>query len=165
MASPPRQAPVIPLELLLGEGDEDYLEHVTSPASQDSSSPQSPASLSLALESPEGIDCHGNERQALVEQAKFCNSPLLSDVILVVGNERYFAHKLILVRSSDVFERMFSSEWESTVAKDHVGLMHHIPLSFVLSNEIVNRGANLDVKFVAIAYFTNTVKPENLEHP
>lgn len=119
MASPPRQAPVIPLELLLGEGDEDYLEHVTSPASQDSSSPQSPASLSLALESPEGIDCHGNERQALVEQAKFCNSPLLSDVILVVGNERYFAHKLILVRSSDVFERMFSSEWESTVAKDH----------------------------------------------
>ncbi|KAK7473688.1 hypothetical protein BaRGS_00035085 [Batillaria attramentaria] len=124
MASPPRQAPVIPLDLLLGEGAEDGLEQAPNSASNDSSSPQSPASLSLALESPEGIDCHGNERQALVEQAKFYNNPLLSDITLIVGNEKYFAHKLILVRSSDVFERMFSSEWDlSETASTEVQLV------------------------------------------
>lgn len=120
MASPPRNlAPIIPLDLLL-EDVEGSLEHSLNNTSTGSLSPQSPASLSLALESPEGIDCHGNERQALVEQTKFFNNPLLSDVILVVGNERYFAHKLILVRSSDVFERMFSSDWDSSTEKDMV---------------------------------------------
>lgn len=114
MASPPRQAPVIPLDLLLGDGDDDSsIGHSVNTTSNTSSSPQSPASLSLALESPEGIDCHGNERQALDEQTKFYNNPLLSDVTLNVGNERYFAHKLVLVRASDVFERMFSSEWDT----------------------------------------------------
>ncbi|XP_076442077.1 BTB/POZ domain-containing protein 17-like [Babylonia areolata] len=112
MASPPRQAPVVPLELLLGDVAEDPSEQAVNSTSNTSSSPQSPASLSLALESPEGIDCHGNERQALIEQAKFFNNPLLSDVKLVVGNEQFFAHKLILVKASDVFERMFSSEWD-----------------------------------------------------
>ncbi|KAK7103942.1 hypothetical protein V1264_018731 [Littorina saxatilis] len=113
MASPPRQAPIIPLDLLLGEGGDNLADQAPNSSSNTSSSPQSPASLSLALESPEGIDCHGNERQALVEQAKFYNNSLLSDVTLVVGNERYFAHKLVLVRASDVFERMFSSEWDT----------------------------------------------------
>ena len=77
----------------------------------------SPTSISMALKSPEGIDCHGNERQVLGEQAKFFNNPLLSDVILVVGGERFYAHKLVLVRSSDVFERMFSSEWSDSKTK------------------------------------------------
>ena len=67
MASPPRQAPVVPLDLLLGEGDEGNLvgqAHVQS--SSTASSPQSPASLSLALESPDGIDRYGNERQVFI---------------------------------------------------------------------------------------------------
>ena len=133
MASPPRQAPVIPLDLLLGEGAEDQADQAPNSASNASSSPQSPASLSLALESPEGIDCHGNERQALVEQAKFYNNPLLSDVTLVVGNEQYFAHKLILVKSSDVFERMFSTEWDAGDEKRKVWtfLLHvfYVPIT------------------------------------
>ena len=120
MASPPRQAPVVPLDLLLGEGADNLSDQPVNANSNASSSPQSPASLSLALESPEGIDCHGNERQALLEQAKFYNNPLLSDVTLVVGNEQYFAHKLVLVRASDVFERMFSSEWDTADDKSKV---------------------------------------------
>ena len=119
MASPPRHAPVIPLDLLLGEAADNPDQPVNA-NSNASSSPQSPASISLALESPEGIDCHGNERQALLEQAKFYNNPLLSDVTLVVGNEQYFAHKLVLVRASDVFERMFSSEWDTAGDKSKV---------------------------------------------
>lgn len=71
--------------------------------------PSSPTALSLA--SPEGIDCYGNERQVLSDQAKFYNNSTLSDITLVVGGNKYYAHKLILVRSSDVFERMLSKEW------------------------------------------------------
>ncbi|XP_014663227.1 PREDICTED: kelch-like protein 7 [Priapulus caudatus] len=61
--------------------------------------------------SPEGMDCFGNERSALSEQAKFYDNPLLSDVLLKVGEMRFNAHKLILVRASEVFERMLSSDW------------------------------------------------------
>jgi hypothetical protein len=60
---------------------------------------------------PEGLSCYGNERQMLQDQAKFYNSSTLSDVTLIVGDQTYHAHKLLLIRSSDVFERMFSSEW------------------------------------------------------
>ncbi|XP_067681670.1 BTB/POZ domain-containing protein 17-like [Haliotis asinina] len=78
----------------------------------------SPTSISLALKSPEGIDCYGNERQALAEQSKFFNNSLLSDVNLVVAGQRYYAHKIVLVRASDVFERMFSSEWSNSGKKE-----------------------------------------------
>ncbi|XP_038077338.1 BTB/POZ domain-containing protein 17-like, partial [Patiria miniata] len=60
---------------------------------------------------PSGKDCYGNERQTLGDMARFFNNALLSDIKLRVGFECYSAHKLILVRSSEVFERMFSSEW------------------------------------------------------
>lgn len=78
--------------------------------------PSSPTALSLA--SPEGIDCYGNERQVLSDQAKFYNNTTLSDVTLVVGGNKFYAHKLILVRSSDVFERMLSEEWNDGSKKD-----------------------------------------------
>ena len=70
-----------------------------------------PTSLSLALNSPEGINCFGNERLLLHEQSKFYNNEKLSDVKLVVGGSKFYAHKLILVRASDVFERMLVGEW------------------------------------------------------
>lgn len=76
-----------------------------------------PSPTALSVTSPEGIDCYGNERQALTDQAKFFNNSLLSDVILVVGGNRYFAHKLILVRSSDVFQRMLSDQWKDSQLK------------------------------------------------
>ncbi|XP_071802570.1 BTB/POZ domain-containing protein 17-like isoform X2 [Asterias amurensis] len=60
---------------------------------------------------PSGKDCFGDERQTLGDMARFFNSGLLSDIKLRVGFECYSAHKLILVRSSEVFERMFSKEW------------------------------------------------------
>ncbi|CAL1534997.1 unnamed protein product [Lymnaea stagnalis] len=79
----------------------------------------SPTTLALRLESEDGIDCYGNEREVLSEQAKFFNNKLLSDVILQVENEKYFAHKLVLVRASQVFERMFTSrQWDSHKEKE-----------------------------------------------
>ena len=111
MTSPIRMAPVVPLDLFMDEESTNVLQahHSVSNSSQS----LSPTSLSLALESPEGIDCYGNERQVLVDQMKFYNNPTLSDITLVVGTDRFFAHKLILVCASDVFERMFSSEWNT----------------------------------------------------
>lgn len=65
--------------------------------------------LSLA-----GIDCYGNEREVLTEQGRFYNNRLLSDVILQVEGDKFFAHKLVLVRASQVFERMFTSkQWDT----------------------------------------------------
>ena len=88
----------------------------------------SPTSISLS--SPEGIDCYGNERQALADQVKFYNNELLSDIILVVGGNRIFAHKLILVRSSDVFERMLSQQWDDGNKKVYIDFGASISDSF-----------------------------------
>ncbi|KAK6999860.1 BTB/POZ domain-containing protein 17 [Biomphalaria glabrata] len=79
----------------------------------------SPTSLALRLESEEGIDCYGNEREALTEQGRFYNNKLLSDITLQVENEKYFAHKLVLVRASQVFEKMLTSrQWETYKEKE-----------------------------------------------
>lgn len=86
--------------------------------------PSSPTALSLA--SPEGIDCYGNERQVLSDQAKFYNNTTLSDVTLVVGGNKFYAHKLILVRSSDVFERMLSEEWNDGSKKVRIFTQSYI---------------------------------------
>lgn len=86
--------------------------------------PSSPTALSLA--SPEGIDCYGNERQVLSDQAKFYNNTTLSDVTLVVGGNKFYAHKLILVRSSDVFERMLSEEWNDGSKKVSIFIQSYI---------------------------------------
>ncbi|XP_072030937.1 BTB/POZ domain-containing protein 17-like isoform X3 [Amphiura filiformis] len=58
-----------------------------------------------------GKDCYGNERLALTDLTRFFNNQMLSDIKLRVGFNVYYAHKLILVRASEVFERMFSSQW------------------------------------------------------
>ncbi|XP_077998420.1 BTB/POZ domain-containing protein 17-like [Glandiceps talaboti] len=83
--------------------------------SQDSTQPSTPCSASsgtsFGSSSSDGVECFGNERHTLAEQAKYCNSSVLSDIKLKVGGRTYHAHKLMLVRSSEVFERMFSSEW------------------------------------------------------
>ncbi len=73
---------------------------------------KTPSPSDLRALSAEGIDCYGNERQMLQEMSKFFNNDLLSDVKLRVGEQVFFAHKLILVRSSDVFERMLTSDWQ-----------------------------------------------------
>ncbi|XP_052267114.1 BTB/POZ domain-containing protein 17-like isoform X2 [Dreissena polymorpha] len=74
--------------------------------------------LSQALNSPEGINCFGNERLYLHEQAKLCNNEKLSDVTLVVGGKKYYAHKIKLVTSSDVFETMLTGEWKDSNKKE-----------------------------------------------
>ena len=79
-----------------------------------SSSMSSSMTASWGSLTPEGMDCYGNERQTLAQQGRFYNNSQLSDVKIRVGERTYHAHKIILVRGSDVFERMLSSAWEDS---------------------------------------------------
>lgn len=114
--------------------------------------PSSPTALSLA--SPEGIDCYGNERQVLSDQAKFYNNTTLSDVTLVVGGNKFYAHKLILVRSSDVFERMLSEEWNDGSKKVSIFIQSHILVIHVPVNTLQIKQIKLKEKYpLRIAFF------------
>lgn len=120
--------------------------------------PSSPTALSLA--SPEGIDCYGNERQVLSDQAKFYNNTTLSDVTLVVGGNKFYAHKLILVRSSDVFERMLSEEWNdgskkvSIFTQSYILILDiHVPVYTLQIEQItVNLKKNISVETAFFDY-------------
>lgn len=94
-----------------GRGQAGVSSPSTSQSSSKTSSPSDPRSLS------DGMDCFGNERQMLTDMVKFFNNELLSDVRLRVGDQVYFAHKLVLVRASDVFEKMLTSEWQDANQK------------------------------------------------
>lgn len=59
----------------------------------------------------EGIEQYGDDRDALNDFAKYYNNVHLSDISLVVGDEIYPSHRLILCRSSEVFDRMLSQKW------------------------------------------------------
>ncbi|XP_063958253.1 BTB/POZ domain-containing protein 17-like isoform X1 [Lytechinus pictus] len=89
------------------------------------SQPQPPIMISAVPEDldkdsvPQGrVDCYGNERKALADMTRFYNNPQLSDIKLKVGFEEFNAHKLVLVRCSEVFERMFSADWSGKNKKE-----------------------------------------------
>lgn len=106
MSSPARLPPLSLPEVLSPQSEQaESQEGLVSPDLMSCSS------VSLALNSPEGINCFGNERLLLQEQARYCNNEKLSDVTLLVGGNKYYAHKLVLVRASDVFERMLTGAW------------------------------------------------------
>uniref|UniRef100_A0AC34F195 BTB domain-containing protein n=1 Tax=Panagrolaimus sp. ES5 TaxID=591445 RepID=A0AC34F195_9BILA len=58
------------------------------------------------------MDCFADDREAFKEYEKYFKSSYLSDVTLIVGGKKFPAHRLILARGSDVFERMLSSKWD-----------------------------------------------------
>ncbi|KAL3069682.1 hypothetical protein niasHS_015916 [Heterodera schachtii] len=58
-----------------------------------------------------GMDCYADDRDALNDFAKYFNNAHLSDLSLAVGEEIFSAHRLILCRNSEVFDRMLSQKW------------------------------------------------------
>ncbi len=48
------------------------------------------------------------------------NKPDLSDIKLIVGDETFYAHRLILCSASDVFARMLGSDWIESQRKELV---------------------------------------------
>uniref|UniRef100_A0A8R1E3L5 BTB domain-containing protein n=1 Tax=Caenorhabditis japonica TaxID=281687 RepID=A0A8R1E3L5_CAEJA len=58
-----------------------------------------------------GSDWFGDDRESMNDVAKYYNNTHLSDISLLVGDETFPAHRLILAKSSEVFDRMFSHGW------------------------------------------------------
>jgi len=52
-----------------------------------------------------GMDCYADDREALSDLAKYFNNAHLSDITLLVGDDCFPAHRLVLCRSSEVFDR------------------------------------------------------------
>ncbi|XP_019624328.1 PREDICTED: uncharacterized protein LOC109469997 isoform X1 [Branchiostoma belcheri] len=75
------------------------------------------SAISETFDDQDGTLCYGDERQALTDYTKFFNNPSMSDVKLRVGDITYNAHKMVLIRSSDVFDRMLSGEWSDSARK------------------------------------------------
>ncbi|XP_078594131.1 uncharacterized protein LOC144871960 isoform X5 [Branchiostoma floridae x Branchiostoma japonicum] len=75
------------------------------------------SAISETFDDQDGTLCYGDERQALTDYTKFFNNPSMSDVKLRVGDITYHAHKMVLIRSSDVFDRMLSGEWSDSARK------------------------------------------------
>ncbi|EJD75862.1 hypothetical protein LOAG_17074 [Loa loa] len=57
------------------------------------------------------MDCFADDREALNDFTKYFNNAHLSDVALLVGDEIYPAHRIILTKSSEVFDQMLSKKW------------------------------------------------------
>ncbi|CAB3404396.1 unnamed protein product [Caenorhabditis bovis] len=70
-----------------------------------------PNRLTVGEKDPSGSDWFGDDRESLNDLAKYYNNTYLSDVNLIVGEESYPAHRLILAKSSEVFDRMLSQRW------------------------------------------------------
>ncbi|KAI6180805.1 BTB domain-containing protein [Aphelenchoides besseyi] len=66
----------------------------------------------------EGMDCYADDRDALNDFAKYYNNEHLSDVSLQVDDQRFAAHKIVLCRSSEVFDRMLSKRWSTKHTQD-----------------------------------------------
>ncbi|XP_070577316.1 BTB/POZ domain-containing protein 17-like [Ptychodera flava] len=66
-----------------------------------------------------GTSRTGDPNDFLAQIGNYCNNPELSDLILKVGEQRYHAHKLILVSSSDVFRTMLTgSTWAESTTQE-----------------------------------------------
>ena len=48
------------------------------------------------------------------------NKPELSDIKLIVGDQKYYAHRLILCSASDVFGKMLGTNWLESTQKELV---------------------------------------------
>ena len=82
----------------------------------------SATSLMLGLEE---ISCCGDSRATLERLGRFCNNRSLSDITLKVGSRSFRSHRLVLVNTSDVFERMFCSrDWRESSRLVRLKLKH-----------------------------------------
>ncbi|ELU11990.1 hypothetical protein CAPTEDRAFT_25374, partial [Capitella teleta] len=71
--------------------------------------------------SPTSSEDVDNGGKCTARLSQLFNNPKFSDITLVVGRKRFFAHKLLLANASDVFEQMLTSEhWLDSVQRELV---------------------------------------------
>ncbi|CAH1263861.1 BTBD17 [Branchiostoma lanceolatum] len=81
---------------------------------------------------PEGIV--GDLRDFSRSFAALFNNPELSDVVLAVGEQRFYAHKLILTSQSDVFRTMLTSSLWDAAQQPEVQLHESVECERVFEN-------------------------------
>ncbi|GMT14566.1 hypothetical protein PFISCL1PPCAC_5863, partial [Pristionchus fissidentatus] len=114
---------------------------------------------------PCGIDCFGDDRDALNDLAKYYNNAHLSDVNLVIGDQVFPSHRLMLAKGSDVFDRMLSQRWngdskEVTIVEDP-STVRYFPdfLRFLYCNHVVLHHENtLPILILADKYNVTGLK-------
>ncbi|GMS84098.1 hypothetical protein PENTCL1PPCAC_6274, partial [Pristionchus entomophagus] len=67
--------------------------------------------LPIRDDKPCGIDCFGEDLDSLNDLAKYYNNAHLSDVNLVLGDQKFPSHRLILAKGSEVFDQMLNQRW------------------------------------------------------
>ncbi|CAI5441079.1 unnamed protein product [Caenorhabditis angaria] len=119
-----------------------------------------------------GSDWFGDDRESLNDFAKYWNNEHLSDVNLIVGEEIFPAHRLILAKSSEVFDRMLSQRWNGDGKKDLEIQEDSICqkvfpafLRFLYCNHVVMHQENcLPLLILADKYNVTTLKKVCLDH-
>ncbi|CAA92705.4 BTB domain-containing protein [Caenorhabditis elegans] len=124
-----------------------------------------PNRLVIEENDPAGSDWFGDDRETLCDMAKFYNNAQFSDVNMKVGEESYPAHRLILSKSSDVFDRMMSQKWNGDkfdleLVEDELCQKAFAPfLRFMYSNHVVLHKDNcLPLLVLADKYNVTTLK-------
>ncbi|KAH3725252.1 BTB/POZ domain-containing protein 17-like [Dreissena polymorpha] len=61
------------------------------------------------------LETHKNDKLFIERFSSLFNAEKLSDIVLAVGDQRFYAHKFMLIVSSDVFEVMFNEiRWKES---------------------------------------------------
>lgn len=151
-------------------------------------------SVSLILSS-EGTECYADDRDSMNDYARYFNNAHLSDIIVKVAKEKYdnqllclsnqttfrfCAHRIVLCKSSEVFDRMLSAQWNKKPSPEIElkeepqcqKVFSHF-LRFLYCNHIVLNGENvlpilmlsdkyavLGLQKVCIDYTISNVLPE-----
>ncbi|VDO26903.1 unnamed protein product [Onchocerca flexuosa] len=111
------------------------------------------------------MDCFADDREALNDFTKYYNNTHLSDVALLVGDEIYAAHRIILTKSSEVFDQMLSKKWNGD--KKELELVEDLPcqsvfaafLRFLYCNHVFLHPENaLPILILADKYNVNSLK-------
>ncbi|CAI4231680.1 unnamed protein product [Auanema sp. JU1783] len=135
--------------------------------------------LPISESEPSGMDCFGDDREGMNDFAKYYNNTHLSDINIIVGDDTYPAHKLILAKSSDVFDRMLSDRWNGD--KKDLEIVEDVAcetvfnafLRFLYCNHVVLHQENclplliladkyniVNLKTVCIKYAMNEILPQ-----
>ncbi|GMR36323.1 hypothetical protein PMAYCL1PPCAC_06518 [Pristionchus mayeri] len=121
--------------------------------------------LPLREDEPCGIDCFGEDRETLNDLAKYYNNAHLSDVNLVLGDQTFPSHRLILAKSSEVFDRMLSQRWngeeKDITIVEEPSTVRYFPafLRFLYCNHVVLHHENvLPILILADKYNVSSLK-------
>ena len=104
--------------------------------------------------------------------ANLFNNPLLSDIKLIVGDESFYGHRLILCAGSDVFARMLSSDWAESQSpelvlqedEDCMKVFHRFLFYFYTGTIVIGDDCVFQIFMLADKYNVRSLYEECVNH-